>query len=370
MRSSATAEDLPTASFAGQHDTYLNVRGEEMVLDAIRRCNASLFTDRAISYRIDKGFDHFQVALSACVQKMVRSDLAASGVMFSIDTETGFKDAVFITGAWGLGENVVQGAVDPDEFYVHKPTFRDGYRAVLRRTLGAKKVKMVYAEGRTREPTLNKPTAKEERERYCLTDDQVLTLADYAIKIEDHYSRRAGHFTPMDIEWALDGVDGELYIVQARPETVASQRRRPVLEEYVVKGQGKVLASGRAVGTKMRRTAGSRIVKDARHLSEFRPGEVLVADTTTPDWEPVMKTAAAIVTNRGGRTCHAAIVARELGIPAVVGTDGATRVLAERRRGHVSCAEGDIGRVYEGKVPYEVETHRSQQRSRGPRPTS
>ena len=262
VRSSATAEDLPTASFAGQHDTYLNIRGEEMVLDAIRRCNASLFTDRAISYRIDKGFDHFQVALSACVQKMVRSDLAASGVMFSIDTETGFQDAVFITGAWGLGENVVQGAVDPDEFYVHKPTFRRGHRAVLRRTLGAKKVKMVYAEGRTREPVLNKVTAKEERERFCLSDEQVLTLADYAIKIEDHYSRRAGHFTPMDIEWALDGVDGELYIVQARPETVASQRRRRVLEEYVIKGGGKLLATGRAVGTRC--AAGKRPDRQGR----------------------------------------------------------------------------------------------------------
>jgi pyruvate,water dikinase len=355
VRSSATAEDLPTASFAGQHDTYLNVRGEEMVLDAIRRCNASLFTDRAISYRIDKGFDHFQVALSACVQKMVRSDLAASGVIFSIDTETGFKDAVFITGAWGLGENVVQGAVDPDEFYVHKPTFRDGYRAVLRRVLGAKKVKMVYAEGRTREATLNKPTSKEEREHYCLADDQVLTLADYALKIEDHYSARTGHFTPMDIEWALDGLDHELYIVQARPETVASQRQSMMLEEYRVTGHGQVLAEGRAVGTKCAQ-GHARIIKDARHLSEFRPGEVLVADTTTPDWEPVMKTAAAIVTNRGGRTCHAAIVARELGIPAVVGTDHGTRALKTGVEVTVSCAEGDIGRVYEGKVPYQVET--------------
>ena len=355
VRSSATAEDLPSASFAGQHDTYLNVRGAEMVLDAIRRCNASLFTDRAISYRIDKGFDHFQVALSACVQKMVRADLASSGVMFSIDTETGFKDVVFITAAWGLGENVVQGAVDPDEFYVHKPTFRAGYRAVLRRVLGAKKVKMVYAEGRTREATLNKPTSQEERERYCLTDDQVLTLADYAIKIEDHYSRRAGRFTPMDIEWALDGVDGELYVVQARPETVASQRRPTVLEECRIKGKGKVLVTGRAVGTKCA-YGRVRIIKDARHLSEFRAGEVLVADTTTPDWEPVMKTAAAIVTNRGGRTCHAAIVARELGIPAVVGTDNGTRALPNGAEVTVSCAEGDIGKVYEGKVPYEVET--------------
>ena len=369
VRSSATAEDLPTASFAGQHDTYLNVRGEEMVLDAIRRCNASLFTDRAISYRLDKGFDHFEIGLSACVQRMVRSDLAASGVMFSIDTETGFKDAVFITGAWGLGENVVQGAVDPDEFYVHKPTFREGYRAVLRRTLGAKKVKMVYAAGRTREATLNRPTSKEEREHYCLSDDQVLVLADYAVKIEDHYSERGGRFTPMDIEWALDGVDGELYIVQARPETVASQRRPTVLEEYVVKGQGRTLVTGRAVGIKVAQGQ-VRIIKDARQLSEFRPGEVLVADTTTPDWEPVMKTAAAIVTNRGGRTCHAAIVARELGIPAVVGTDGATRKLASGLEVTMSCAEGDVGRVYEGKVPYEVETRRSRARSRSRRPTS
>jgi pyruvate,water dikinase len=296
VRSSATAEDLPTASFAGQHETYLNIRGEELVLDAIRRCNASLFTDRAISYRIDQGFDHFQVALSACVQKMVRSDLASSGVIFSIDTETGFADAVFITGAWGLGENVVQGAVDPDEFYVHKPTFRQGHRAVLRRTLGAKKVKMVYAEGRSREPVLNKPTSREERERFCLADDQVLTLADDALKIEDHYRRRAGRLVPMDIEWALDGLDGELYIVQARPETVASQRQASVLEEYVIEGHGKALASGRAVGTRCAQGR-VRVVKDARHLSEFRPGEVLVADTTTPDWEPVMKTAAAIVTN-------------------------------------------------------------------------
>jgi pyruvate,water dikinase len=355
VRSSATAEDLPTASFAGQHDTYLNVRGEEMVLDAVRRCNASLFTDRAISYRIDKGFDHFQVALSACVQKMVRSDLASSGVIFSIDTETGFKEAVFITGAFGLGENVVQGAVDPDEFYVHKPTYRQGCRAVLRRVLGAKKIKMVYAIGRTREATLNKPTSKEERERFCLADPQVLTLADYALKIEDHYSARTGHFTPMDIEWALDGLDHELYIVQARPETVASQRQGAVLEEYRMTGHGKALAEGRAVGTKCAQGQ-VRTIKDARHLSEFRPGEVLVADTTTPDWEPVMKTAAAIVTNRGGRTCHAAIVARELGIPAVVGTDHGTRALETGALVTISCAEGDIGRVYEGSVPYQIET--------------
>jgi len=355
VRSSATAEDLPTASFAGQHDTYLNIRGEELVIDAVRRCNASLFTDRAISYRIDQGFDHFQVALSTCVMKMVRADLAASGVMFSIDTESGFPDVVFITGAWGLGENVVQGAVDVDEFYVHKPTFRSGSRAVLRRVLGGKKIKMVYAEGRTREAVINKPTSEAERERFCLADDQVLTLADYAIKIEDHYTRHNGRPTPMDIEWAQDGIDGELYVVQARPETVASQRRAAVLEDYVIKGQGKVLVAGRAVGSKC--AAGAvRVIGDARDLPQFRPGEVLVADTTTPDWEPVMKTAAAIVTNRGGRTCHAAIVARELGIPAVVGTDAATETLKPGDAVTVSCAEGDVGKVYEGRVPYEVQT--------------
>ncbi len=355
IRSSATAEDLPTASFAGQHDTYLNVRGEEQVLDAVRRCNASLFTDRAISYRIDKGFDHFQVALSACVMKMVRADLGASGVMFSIDTESGFPDAVLITGAWGLGENVVQGAVDVDEFYVHKPTFRTGARAVLRRVLGGKKIKMVYAEGRTREAVFNKPTSEAERQRFCLDDDQVLTLADYAIKIEDHYSRLGGRATPMDIEWALDGIDGALYVVQARPETGASQRSQALLEEYRIEAAGEALVIGRAVGGKCAQGP-VRIIHDARQISEFKAGEVLVADTTTPDWEPVMKTAAAIVTNRGGRTCHAAIVARELGIPAVVGTDNATERLVAGATVTVSCAEGDFGKVYAGSVPYEVRT--------------
>ncbi|MEK0085549.1 phosphoenolpyruvate synthase [Benzoatithermus flavus] len=356
VRSSATAEDLPTASFAGQHETYLNVRGPAMLLDAIRRCQASLFTDRAISYRIDKGFGHFQVALSVAVQKMVRSDLASAGVMFSIDTETGFRDAVFITGAWGLGENVVQGAVDVDEFYVHKPTFRAGKRCVLRRVLGAKKIKMVYAAGRTREPVVNRPTSEAERRTFCLTDAQVLELADYAIRIEDHYSRKAGRFTPMDIEWALDGIDGRLWIVQARPETVVSQRAANLVEEHVVASKGAtVLASGRAVGTKVA-TGRARLITDPRRLAEFRDGEVLVADTTTPDWEPVMKRAAAIVTNRGGRTCHAAIVARELGIPAVVGAEGATTTIADGAIVTVSCAEGDIGRIYAGEVPFTVET--------------
>jgi len=353
VRSSATAEDLPTASFAGQHDTFLNVRGEALLLDAIRRCNASLFTDRAISYRIDQGFDHFKVALSASVMKMVRSDLAASGVMFSLDTETGHPDVVFITGAYGIGENVVKGTVDPDEFYVHKTTYRQGYRAVLRRVLGDKQVKMIYAPGRTREPVRNIPTPKADRARFCLDDDEVLTLAGYAIAIEDHYSAKAGTWRPMDIEWAKDGLDGQLYIVQARPETVASQRGAAVVETYTMGGKGRVLVTGRAVGTRIG-SGPVRAIRDAHDLAEFRPGEVLVADTTTPDWEPVMKTAAAIVTNRGGRTCHAAIVARELGIPAVVGAEHATERLAGGSEVTVSCAEGDVGKVYEGALPFEV----------------
>ncbi|MEQ9814504.1 MAG: phosphoenolpyruvate synthase [Azospirillaceae bacterium] len=354
VRSSATAEDLPTASFAGQHDTYLNVRGPVALIDAVRRCNASLFTDRAISYRIDQGFDHFKVALSACVMKMVRADLAASGVMFSIDTETGYRDAVFITGAWGLGENVVQGAVDVDEFYVHKPTFRAGARCVLRRVLGAKQLKMVYAEGRTREPVVNRPTPEAERARFCIDDAQVLELADAAIKIEDHYTAHHGRQTPMDIEWALDGVDGLLYIVQARPETVASQASATTVEDFRLEGTGPLLAAGRAVGTRIA-TGRARVIADAAHLADFQPGEVLVADTTAPDWEPVMKTAAAIVTNRGGRTCHAAIVARELGVPAVVGAQGATEALRDAGAVTVSCAEGDVGHIYAGALPFTVD---------------
>ena len=351
VRSSATAEDLPNASFAGQHDTYLNVHGEEMLIDAVKRCQASLFTDRAISYRVDNGFDHFKVFLSVAVMQMVRSDLASAGVMFTIDTESGHPDVVFITGAWGLGENVVQGAVDPDEFYVHKPTYVQGFRSVLRKTLGDKQVHMVYAPGRTREPVINKPTPRADRKRYCLSDDDVLELAGAAIKIEDHYSQRAGKRRAMDIEWAKDGPDGELYIVQARPETAISQRNAMQLEEYVLDGSAAIRAQGRAVGAKIA-SGKVRIVNDGRHLSAFRPGEVLVADTTTPDWEPVMKTAAAIVTNRGGRTCHAAIVARELGIPAVVGAEHASEVLKDGDLVTVSCAEGATGKVYEGEVAF------------------
>ncbi len=348
VRSSATAEDLPTASFAGQQDTYLHIRGDEMLLDACRRDFASLFTDRAIHYRIDQGFDHFKVALSIGVMKMVRSDLSASGVMFSLDTESGFRDVVFITGAYGLGENIVQGAVDPDEFYVHKPTFSAGYRAVLRRSLGDKAIKMVFVEGETRRTTRNIPTPKPDRERFCLNDTDVLELADAAIRIERHY----GH--PMDIEWAKDGLDGKVYIVQARPETVASQRRATQIERYVLDGRADVLATGRSVGEKI--AAGSaRVIVDVAHLSAFKPGEVLVADTTTPDWEPVMKSAAAIVTNRGGRTCHAAIIARELGIPAVVGAGNATGSVAPGETVTISCAEGDRGTVYRGAVSFHVE---------------
>ncbi len=348
VRSSATAEDLPTASFAGQQDTYLNIRGEESVLDACSRCFASMFTDRAIHYRIDQGFDHFKVALSIGVMKMVRSDLAASGVMFSLDTESGFRDAVLLTGSYGLGENVVQGAVDPDEFYVHKPTFAQGHRAVLRRLLGDKAVKMVFVEGETKHTTRNIPTPRSDRDRYCISDKDVLELADYAIKIERHYNR------PMDIEWAKDGIDGKLYIVQARPETVASQRKATTLESYVLQGSAEVLVEGRSVGEKIA-SGRAHVIDNLTQLHEFKPGEVLVSDTTTPDWEPVMKTAAAIVTNRGGRTCHAAIIARELGIPAVVGAGDATTRLRTGEVVTVSCAEGDTARVYRGAVPFQVE---------------
>jgi pyruvate,water dikinase len=349
VRSSATAEDLPTASFAGQQESYLNIRGAESLLDACRRCFASLFTDRAIHYRIDQGFDHFAVALSIGVMKMVRADISASGVFFSLDTESGFRDVVFITGAYGLGENVVQGAVDPDEFYVHKPTFASGHRAVLRRLLGDKAVKMVLVEGESKQTVRNIPTSRADRERYCISDEDVLEIADYAIKIERHYGR------PMDMEWAKDGTDGKIYVVQARPETVASQRQATMLESYVLgDGRGEVLAEGRSVGEKIA-SGPAHLISDVAHLHQFRPGEVLVADTTTPDWEPVMKTAAAIVTNRGGRTCHAAIIARELGVPAVVGTGNGTTLVPSGQTVTVSCCEGDTGRIYSGEVLFHVE---------------
>jgi pyruvate, water dikinase len=348
VRSSATAEDLPTASFAGQQETYLNIHGDQTLLDACRRCFASLFTDRAIHYRVDQGFDHFKVALSIGIMKMVRSDLASSGVFFSLDTESGFRDVVFITGAYGLGENVVQGAVDPDEFYVHKPTFEQGHRAVLRRLVGDKAIKMVFVEGESKYTVRNVPTPKADRGQYCLDDEDVLQLADYAIKIERHYGK------PMDMEWAKDGLDGKLYLVQARPETVASQRRQTMLESYVLDGEGEVIAEGRAVG-EMIASGPARPIRNVEQLSTFKPGEVLVADMTTPDWEPVMKTAAAIVTNRGGRTCHAAIIARELGIPAVVGTGDGTATVPTGETVTVSCAEGDTARIYGGEVAFHID---------------
>ncbi|MFT3931105.1 MAG: phosphoenolpyruvate synthase [Spongiibacteraceae bacterium] len=353
VRSSATAEDLPTASFAGQHESFLNVSGEAKLLDAVRHCFASLFKDRAIRYRIDNGFDHFKVFLSVGVMKMVRADKAASGVMFTLDTETGFRDVVFITGAYGLGENVVQGTVDPDEFYVFKPTFRNGHREVLKRSLGAKKIKMIYASRTGRDTTRNVPTSPEERARFCIDDTEVLALADAALKIEAHYSARAGQAQPMDIEWAKDGDDGQLYIVQARPETVASQRAMHLLDEYRLIGNGNVVVSGRAVGSKIA-SGRARVIRDAAQLRDFQPGDVLVADATMPDWGTVMKSAAAIVTNRGGRTCHAAIVARELGIPAVIGCDHATASIVDGEEITVSCAHGENGRVYAGKIPFEV----------------
>lgn len=354
VRSSATAEDLPTASFAGQHETFLNIAGEAQLLDAVRRCFASLFKDRAIRYRIDNGFDHFKVFLSVGVMKMVRADLAASGVIFTLDTETGFRDVVFITGAYGLGENIVQGTVDPDEFYVFKPTLKTGHRVVLRRSLGAKKIKMVYAARAGREATRNMPTSQAERQRFCIADDDVLTLAEAALKIEAHYGAQAGHPLPMDIEWAKDGDDGKLYIVQARPETVASQKIGSVLEEYRLQGTGSELARGRAVGGKVA-VGRARVITDVSQLNEFLPGEVLVADTTTPDWGTVMKNAAAIVTNRGGRTCHAAIVARELGIPAVIGCGNATETIRTGDEITVSCAQGESGVVLAGRLPVHIE---------------
>jgi pyruvate,water dikinase len=351
VRSSATAEDLPGTSFAGQHETYLNIAGEARLLHAVRQCFASLFMDRAIAYRVENGFDHFKVFQSVGVMKMVRADRAASGVVFTLDTDSGFRDVVFVTGAWGLGENVVQGTVDPDEFYVFKPTLQQGHRCVLRRKLGGKAVRMVYSQGAGRESTRNVPTPKADRQRYCLSDADVLELADAAVRIEQHYSRKAGAPTPMDVEWAKDGVDGRLYIVQARPETVAARKSLQQVDEYRLTGHGKPLVTGRAVGARIA-TGVARVVTHVAELSEFQTGEVLVADTTMPDWGTVMKKAAAVVTNRGGRTCHAAIVAREFGIPAVVGCDDATTKIRTGDEITVSCAHGAVGQVYPGIVAF------------------
>jgi pyruvate,water dikinase len=353
VRSSATAEDLPDASFAGQQETYLNVQGHAALLDACKRCFASLFTDRAISYRTDTGFDHVAIALSIGVQRMVRSDLAASGVMFSIDTETGFRDAVLINAAYGLGENVVQGTVNPDEYYVFKPTLQQGFRPILQKRLGTKESKLVYDIGGGK-MTRNVPVPPAERARYALDDDDILTLAGWACVIEDHYSAKRGCSTPMDMEWAKDGLTGELFIVQARPETVQANKAADVLERYHLQQRGSVLVRGQSVGEKISHGP-VRIIKDVHHLQTFQEGEVLVTDKTDPDWEPIMKKAAAIITNRGGRTCHAAIVSRELGVPAVVGTEHGTDLLRDGQVVTVSCAEGETGLVYDGALPFTVE---------------
>jgi pyruvate,water dikinase len=353
VRSSATAEDLPDASFAGQQETYLNVQGETALLENCKRCFASLFTDRAISYRQDKGFDHFKVGLSIGVQRMVRSDLAAAGVMFSIDTETGFSDVVLIEAAYGLGENVVQGAVSPDEYYVFKPTLKKGHRPILHKSLGTKEFKLVYDIGGGK-MVKNIPVSADDRLRFAISDDEVLRLAHWACLIEDHYSHKHGHYMPMDMEWAKDGHSGELFIVQARPETVQSQKQFDTLEVYRLKEKARVLAQGRSIGEKIAQGP-VRIVRSVKNLQEVRKGDILVTEKTDPDWEPTMKKTAAIVTNRGGRTCHAAIVSRELGLPAIVGTENGTEKLTDGQIVTVSCAEGETGFVYDGALKYEVE---------------
>lgn len=359
VRSSATAEDSPEASFAGQNESFLNISNEADLFDVYKKCLASNFSDRSLHYKYDNGFDFFKVHISVVVMKMVRSDKASSGVMFSIDMETGFKDVVFINAAYGLGENIVQGTIDPDSFYVHKPTFEKGYRAVLKRRLGKKELTMVFAEAApahntVTEFTKNIPTLPAEAERFCISDEDVMVLADYAIKIEKHYSKQSGSHKPMDIEWAKDGDDGKIYIVQARPETVESQKQENTAEFYHLSSHSKVLAQGQAVGTKVGRGK-AHIITDIKDLKEFKAGEVLVADTTAPDWEPIMKMASAIVTNKGGRTCHAAIVARELGIASIVGAENATELLSSADEITVACCEGAVGNVYEGVLDFEIE---------------
>jgi pyruvate, water dikinase len=353
VRSSATAEDLPDASFAGQQETYLNVNGVAGVLEACHKCFASLFTDRAISYRTLRGFDHFSIALSVGVQKMIRSDLATSGVIFSIDPETGFKNAVLVSAAYGLGETVVQGAVNPDEYLVFKPTLKQGCSPILKKRLGSKEIKMVYDLGGGKQ-TKNVPVPQDERQQFTLPDTEILTLARWACIIEDHYSTVRQMDTPMDIEWAKDGLTGELFIVQARPETVQSQKSAQILKTYKLSSSGNVLVRGRAVGETIGQGQ-TKVILDVHNLDEFQQGEVLVTHRTDPDWEPIMKRASAIVTNQGGRTCHAAIIAREMGIPAIVGCGNATDRLKSGIPVTLSCAEGEEGRVYEGLIPFEVQ---------------
>lgn len=343
VRSSATAEDLPDASFAGQQDTYLNISGVESLIDAVRRCIASLFTTRAISYRVDKGFDHFKIALSVGVQKMIRSDLASSGVMFSIDTESGFQNAVLINSIFGLGENIVQGKVNPDEFYVFKPTL-----AIISRSIGHKNLRMVYNND-PKNPVKDTPVSAADQKKQSITDEQVKQLAKWAIMIEKHYNR------PMDMEWALDGKDKQLYIIQARPETVQSQRNYNVVEKYKLDKRGNIIITGQSVGNKIGAGVAKRIM-DIKEINNFKAGEVLVTDMTDPDWEPIMKIASAIVTDKGGRTCHAAIISREMGIPCVVGTEEGSQKIKTGTKVTVSCAEGEEGYVYEGELPFVINT--------------
>jgi pyruvate,water dikinase len=352
VRSSATAEDLPDASFAGQQESYLNIRGDYQILEAVKKCIASLFTNRAISYRVDKNFDHFSIALSVGVQKMVRSDLACSGVMFSIDTESGFKDAVLVTGSYGLGENIVLGAVNPDEFYVFKPTLKNGFKPIISKNVGSKQQRLVYDLQGTK-PTKNISVPDEERAKFCMTDEEVLTLARWACTIEDHYSTKAGHLKPMDMEWAKDGITGQLFIVQARPETVQSKKDITKMITYALKEKGPVVVKGKSVGSRIGKGT-ANVIKSVKDIGLFKKGEVLVTEMTDPDWEPIMKIASAIVTNRGGRTCHAAIISRELGIPCVVGTTEGTDKIKQGQNVTVDCSQGDEGFVYDGQLIFDV----------------
>ena len=349
VRSSATAEDLPDASFAGQQESYLNITGEKNLIRACKECFASLFTDRAISYREEKGFDHFSVALSIGIQKMVRSDLASSGVMFSIDTESGFKDVVYITGIYGLGENIVQGAVNPDEFYVHKPTLKKGYNSIISKKIGDKSMKLIYSNSKSN-PVKNIPVEENKRNSYCLTNEEILKLAKWAVIIEKHYKK------PMDMEWAKDGRTNEIYIVQARPETVQSRKDLTKLKKYVLKGKGEKILEGNSVGSRIG-SGKVRIIKNISKINSFQKGDILVTEMTDPDWEPIMKIASAIVTNKGGRTCHAAIISRELKIPCIVGTENGTEKLHNSENITVDCSQGEKGFIYRGKIPFEVKVH-------------
>lgn len=354
VRSSATSEDLPTASFAGQQESFLNISGEKELLLACKRCFASLFTNRAIAYRCEQKIDHLNSYLSIGVQYMIRSDLASAGVMFTLDTETGFSNVVYITGSYGLGESVVQGIVNPDEFYVFKPTLKQGYKPIIDKVIGNKASKIVYAKNK-KIPTKMIATPLEDRKTFCLNDKEILQLAKWAVDVEDHYSKKNGRWTPMDLEWAKDGRTGELYIVQARPETVQSQKNRNIIEEHVLLQKSSVITKGKSVGNKIAQGT-AQVVKDVKNISQFKPGEILVTDMTDPDWVPIMRIASAIVTNRGGRTSHAAIVSRELGLPCIVGTNNATEVIKNGQSITVDCSEGEHGIIYKGLLKFKVNT--------------